>query len=83
MVLMILPPVRIVHVPPTSHAYIMLSGTGACPGPWHSVSLLQRKKKFPHVELPSVDFMTLVMGHVFLLKGYIGKEHYTKWVYRN
>lgn len=83
MVLMILPPVRIVGVPPASHAYITLSGTGACPGLWHSVSLLQRKKKLLHAELPSVDFMTLEMGHVFFLKVYIGKEHYTKWVYRN
>lgn len=38
-----------------------------------------REKNLPQAKLPSVDFMTLKIGHVFLLKSIIGKEHYIKW----
>lgn len=45
--------------------------------PWNSVPLLHRKK-FPRAELQSVDFTTLEMGHVFLLK----RKHRERTLYK-
>lgn len=64
MVLMILAPVRTACPTCLTCLYHLVRH------PWHTVPLLQRKKKLPYAELSSVNFMTLEMVHIFLLKEY-------------